>query len=105
MKRAIVNARFDAIGIEGEKLTVKIAIRAPEPDPSSISGDWRCKVNLEGLGNKTFIYGIDALQALSLALKYVESEIGTFTNAGWQFYLPGYSDLPVDITACYFPQL
>ena len=30
MKRAIVKARFDAISIEGEQLTVKIAIRAPE---------------------------------------------------------------------------
>lgn len=105
MKRAIVKARFDAISIEGEQLTVKIAIRAPEPDPKSAGGDWRCKVKLDGLGNKTFIYGVDALQALSLALKFVESELRAFTDAGWYFYLPGSPDHPVDMTACYFPQL
>ncbi|GKQ99133.1 DUF6968 family protein [Aeromonas hydrophila] len=105
MKRAIVKARFDAISIEGEQLTVKIAIRAPEPDPKSAGGDWRCKVKLDGLGNKTFIYGVDALQALSLALKFVESELCAFTDAGWHFYLPGCPDHPVDMAACYFPQL
>ncbi|MGL5588614.1 MAG: DUF6968 family protein, partial [Aeromonas veronii] len=33
MKNAIVTARFDAISTEGEQLTLKIAIKAPEPDP------------------------------------------------------------------------
>ncbi len=77
----------------------------PEPDPKSAGGDWRCKVKLDGLGNKTFIYGVDALQALSLALKFVESELRAFTDAGWHFYLPGCPDHPVDMAACYFPQL
>ena len=40
MKRAIVKARFDAISIEGEQLTVKIAIRAPSrtPNPPAVTG-------------------------------------------------------------------
>ncbi|EKP0280527.1 hypothetical protein JGK46_004472, partial [Aeromonas bestiarum] len=74
-------------------------------DPKSASGDWRCKVKLEGLSDKTFIYGVDALQALSLALKFVENELRAFSDAGWQFYLPGCPDQPVDIAACYFPEI
>ncbi|MFQ1713815.1 DUF6968 family protein [Aeromonas veronii] len=105
MKNAIVTARFDAISTEGELLTIKIAIKAPEPDPKSVSGDWRCKVKLAGLSDKTFIYGIDSLQALSLAIKFVETELRAFSDAGWQFYLPGCPDHPIDMSACYFPAL
>ncbi|CAJ1885214.1 hypothetical protein LMBIIBHN_03792 [Aeromonas salmonicida] len=89
MKRTIVTAKFDAVSLEGEQVTLKIAIGAPQPDPKSTSGDYRCKVKLAGLGDKTFIHGIDALQALSLALKFVESELRAFSDAGWHFYLPG----------------
>ncbi|MGL4794223.1 MAG: DUF6968 family protein, partial [Aeromonas jandaei] len=49
MKNAIVKARFEAVSLEGEQLTLKIAIKAPEPDPRSAGGDWRCKVKLAGL--------------------------------------------------------
>lgn len=62
-------------------------------------------MKLAGLGDKTFIHGIDALQALSLALKFVESELRAFSDAGWHFYLPGCPDQPVDIAACYFPEI
>jgi hypothetical protein len=105
MKKSIVTAKFEAVSIEGEQVTLKMAIKAPEPDPKSASGDWRCKVKLEGLSDKTFIYGVDALQALSLALKFVENELRAFSDAGWQFYLPGCPDQPVDIAACYFPEI
>jgi len=105
MKRTIVTAKFDAVSLEGEQVTLKIAIGAPQPDPKSTSGDYRCKVKLAGLGDKTFIHGIDALQALSLALKFVESELRAFSDAGWHFYLPGFPDQPVDIAACYFPEI
>ncbi|HHQ4515195.1 DUF6968 family protein [Aeromonas veronii] len=105
MKNAIVTARFDTISTEGEQLTLKIAIKAPEPDPKSASGDWRCKVKLAGLSDKTFIYGIDSLQALSLAIKFVETELRAFSDAGWQFYLPDCPDHPIDMSACYFPAL
>lgn len=105
MKNAIVTARFDAISSEGAQLTLKIAIKAPEPDPESVSGDWRCKVTLAGLSDKTFIYGIDSLQALSLALIFVETELRAFSDAGWQFYLPGSPDQPIDMAARYFPSL
>ncbi|UUI61452.1 DUF6968 family protein [Aeromonas salmonicida] len=105
MKRTIVTAKFDAVSLEGEQVTLKIAIGAPQPDSKSTSGDYRCKVKLAGLGDKTFIHGIDALQALSLALKFVESELRAFSDAGWHFYLPGCPDQPVDIAACYFPEI
>ncbi|WFO51850.1 DUF6968 family protein [Aeromonas veronii] len=105
MKNSIVTARFDAISTEGEQLTLKIAIKAPEPDPRSAGGDWRCKVKLAGLSDKTFIYGIDSLQALSLAIKFVETELRAFSDAGWQFYLPDCPDHPIDMSACYFPAL
>jgi hypothetical protein len=105
MNNAIVTARFDAISTEGEQLTLKIAINAPEPDPKSACGDWRCKVKLAGLSDKTFIYGVDSLQALSLAIKYVETELRAFSDAGWQFYLPGSPNHPIDMAACYFPAL
>ena len=105
MKNAIVTARFDAISTEGEQLVLKIAIKAPEPAPKSASGDWRCKVKLAGLSDKTFIYGDDSLQALSLAIKFVETELRAFSDAGWQFYLPGCPDHFIDMSACYFPAL
>lgn len=105
MKRATVKVRFNAISTEGEALIIKVAIRTPEPDPKSANGDWRCKVKLAGLSDKTFIYGIDSLQALSLAIKYVEAELRAFPDAGWQFYLPDHPNHPIDVGACYFPTI
>ncbi|MFM4940252.1 DUF6968 family protein [Aeromonas enteropelogenes] len=105
MKKTLVTARFDVVNPEGEQLRLKIAIHRPRPDTRSANGDYRCKVKLAGLRDKTFIHGIDALQAMSLALAFVESELRAFSDAGWQFYQPGCPDQPVDITACYFPML
>ena len=105
MKNAIVTARFTIINPQGEALTLKIAIKAPEPVPKTTHGDWRCKVKLAGLCDNSFIYGVDGLQALSLAIKYVETELRAFSDAGWQFYLPDCPNQPIDITARYFPAM
>ncbi|MFQ2270524.1 DUF6968 family protein [Aeromonas enteropelogenes] len=105
MKKTLVTARFDVVSPDGEQLRLKIAIQKPRPVTRSTSGNYRCKVKLAGLSDKTTIHGIDALQALSLALTFVESELRAFSDAGWQFYQPGCPDQPVDISACYFPML
>ena len=34
-----------------------------------------------------------------------ETELRAFSDAGWQFYLPGCPDHPIDMSACYFPAL
>ena len=48
---------------DGRAVTVEI--HAPEPDPDSSHGDWRCPFRLHGALDVTGAgYGVDALQAL-----------------------------------------
>jgi hypothetical protein len=55
---------------------VRLAIGRPEPDPEP-DGDWRCRVMIEGLGPRVdqHAYGVDAVQALALALEMARAHL------------------------------
>lgn len=55
----------------GRVITVRIG--QPEPDPA---GDWRCSVHVDGIEQEPRdVHGIDALQALEIAIDYARLTI------------------------------
>lgn len=58
----------------------RIGLAAPEPDDKH--GDWYCLVTFTPLIVDKAIYGIDAFQALHLALRLLESEFQTVIERG-----------------------
>lgn len=54
----------------GEARRVVVRFGRPEPDPAS-GGDWRCPVQITGIGEDEvrYAFGVDPLQALQLALQ------------------------------------
>ena len=58
----------------------RIGLAAPEPDDKH--GDWYCRVTFTPLIVDKAIYGVDAFQALHLALRLLESEFQTTIDRG-----------------------
>lgn len=72
---AIAVRRFSVAGKPGRE--VVLTIGKPRPDPRSEGRDWMCSVLIEGIPKerRRRICGIDAIQALQLALKYARLEL------------------------------
>ena len=56
---------------------VTISIHAPEPEPDTLHGGWRCAFRLSGAINVSrYAYGVDSFQALEIAFqglrKYID---------------------------------
>jgi hypothetical protein len=64
----VVERTFERLGPSGAA-DVRLALGRPERDPAP-GGDWRCRVVIDGLPHAVdrYAYGIDGLQALTLAL-------------------------------------
>jgi hypothetical protein len=55
---------------------VRLALARPEPDPGP-GGDWRCRLVIVGLPHRVdrYAYGIDGLQAFTLALHMAAADL------------------------------
>lgn len=64
---------YDGVQLDA---AVRLRICRPEPDPTP-DGDWRCRLLIEGLERPVdrWAYGIDAVQALGLALEMARSHL------------------------------
>ena len=100
----LLRALIKSAGIAGDLRLFEITLFTPEPDPVSCFGDYRCKVVIKGGLVDQYIYGIDALQTVCLAIKYLESEFEQFIKDGWAFFLANDLDHPIDVMAAYFPK-
>lgn len=80
-------------GTDGAKeIRVRLGRPFSDPDPE---GDWICPVQILGLGDEEIanVYGIDAIQALTLALQKVGIDLAAATRSGLELrWLEG-SDL------------
>ena len=75
---------------------VTVVIYAPEPDPASQHGDWRCAFRLTGaLDADAYGHGLDALSALESSIqgarKYLDDSGLSLTWAGGE---PGDHGIP-----------
>ncbi len=66
--------RFAVAGEVGREVVLTLGKPRPDPKPG---GDWMCSVLIEGTakGRRRRIYGVDAIQALQLALEYARREL------------------------------
>ncbi len=64
----VIARRVLYLGPTRKRITV--SVEAPEPDPPPGTGDWRCGYRIAGLGlrGRRYAHGIDAFQALQLAM-------------------------------------
>jgi hypothetical protein len=83
---------------DGRQVVITINVGMPAPDPKSLGGDYRCQVEIWGLGLSTYAHGVDALQALCLAPRCLRHLIEPLSAAGWRFYFPGHLDRPIDFS-------
>jgi hypothetical protein len=73
---------------------VIVAVGHPQPDPA---GDWRCAFHIEGLDRSGpfEVHGVDALQALSLAIEGVRNVLDSSgLTLSWEGGEPGDIGIP-----------
>ena len=79
-------AQFLCVQPGGERIEVVVAIGHPYP---TSEGDWACPVEIDGLhGDLADIHGMDALQALCLAIRLVGERLAAFVAAGGRILHP-----------------
>lgn len=86
---------------DGSLVEIQIQLGAPEPDKTSVSGDYCCKVEIPELGLFNYCYGIDPLQAHCLSVRCLRYLLEPLISEGWRFYIPGHLDRELDILASY----
>ena len=73
-------------------------IEVPEPDPHpDAQGDFRCAVRFGGFQRRRFVYGVDSVQALMLAVSLMRKRVKELSAEGWLFYLEEKDDCPIDL--------
>jgi hypothetical protein len=70
----------------GDRRSIIFIIGKPERDPLP-GGDYRCLVTIRGLGRKRYVFGVDSLQSLMLAMFYVNAEVNVLCRQGYRFYM------------------
>ena len=79
-------AQFLCVHAGGERMEVVVALGHPYP---TSEGDWACPVEIDGLhGELADIHGIDALQALCLAIRLVGERLAAFVADGGRILHP-----------------
>jgi hypothetical protein len=84
----IATTDYIAKRVDGTTLTLNINIGAPELDPMSKHGDYRCKVEIPALSFFEYSYGIDAVQSLCLVVQCLKYALKPLMVEGCTFYLP-----------------
>jgi hypothetical protein len=69
-----------------ERRPITFIIGKPERDPLP-GGDYRCLVTIRGLDRKRYVFGVDGLQSLMLAMFYVNTEVNLLCRQGYRFYM------------------
>lgn len=93
--------QYDIDGEPDRKIVLTIGKPRRDPRPG---GDWMCSVLIEGIPKerRRRIYGIDAVQALQLAMVYARGELdGSGLRLRWLDGEPGDVGLPLPVTGCH----
>jgi hypothetical protein len=93
--------------------TILYASRAAQPrrkvvvsiGPPKRSGKYgvACRVKFQGLVAPRDVIGEDSMQAVALAMMYVQLRIRYLLDERWKFYLSEQSKQPVDLLQIWFP--
>ena len=78
---------------DGKRVAGRIAIGTPELVPDRDDGEAICPVALDGLQpRETQVHGVDKLQALVLALRFIERRLRDSVADGVRLVLPDEDD-------------
>lgn len=99
----LATSEYLAKNAAGQSVPVTLSLHLPEPDPLSEQGDYRCKVEIQGIAFEKYAYGVDSLQALCLAVETLRLTICSLQSDGWSFYFPQHLDARFDLLSAYFP--
>src|SRR5216684_667525 len=82
---------------DGSRLQVTVELGTPAQDPDDRSRDWGCPFRITGFGEPIVhtIVGVDAMQALILALHLLPTELEALAREDGGRFLDG-SDLDLD---------
>lgn len=86
--------QFRVVGEPDREVVLTIGKPRPDPDPT---GDWMCSVLIEGIpgSKRQRIHGIDALQALQLAIEHARRALDASGLAlTWMNHEPGDVGIP-----------
>jgi len=90
--------RYDVAGEPGRQIVLTIG------KPRASRGDWACSVLIEGIPRerRRLIYGVDAVQAMQLAMVYARHELdASGLSLTFMEGEPGDVDLPLPVTGCW----
>ncbi|MDM4768549.1 hypothetical protein [Pelomonas sp. SE-A7] len=79
----IAESKFFADPGSGERHAVHVRIRLPQARRREAS----CKVEIRGVTPELEIFGEDTMQALALAVRFVNNTLALRHKQGWRFYL------------------
>lgn len=101
----LATSEYIAKNPAGQSVPFILNLHTPQPDPLSEQGDYRCKVEIQGIAFEKYAYGIDSLQALCLAVETLRLTISSLQSDGWSFYFLKHQDHHFDLLSAYFPGL
>lgn len=102
MQSPIARAEFVAVKRGEADRNVEICLFPPEPDPES-ERDYRCRIEMKGLSESVYSYGVDSLQALSLSLFYIHQVLHKLDRTGWDVTIEGKTEAQFSLLSSYFP--
>ncbi|MEV3854104.1 hypothetical protein AB0J38_07230 [Streptomyces sp. NPDC050095] len=91
----VAGRAFQAVEPDGRVIDLALELGTPRPAPDK---DWICPCRIRGLDDSRvwMIYGIDALQALTLANDLLATQIAAFAEErGWTFNWLGAENVPI----------
>ena len=90
VENVIASRKFRAIDTHGKATSVEIVIGVPfEAGPD----EWACPVLLKGLyKHRGPIFGVDSMQALMLAIRFIRDLLNDFCEKGGKLYWPDNSE-------------
>ena len=84
------------------KPRVKCIVRISKPTRTK-HGDHMCRVEFRGLVKPHDVHGVGSLQALTLAVTYVQLRLRLLIDRGWVFYFGPNDRKPFDFLKTWFP--
>lgn len=82
MTSTIAERKIDCVSPSGKAGFLRVQIGRPVRDPDP-KGDWYCPIRIRGIGKDRvhMFFGVDALQALQMALSILDTEVRTFAGS------------------------